>query len=187
MNLETSEFLVELEDGAVPFEGTPIGAGAPQVGSARTYRVLGLNPREVELLVHDITWVDGAREVFAPEREVGNHPRFDGIVGRHRLGIQQTGGLTYMVLAQSRLNGTPKAARAYPGLEDLQAGAGVPFVDTLRSFGADAVDSREVLLGDSGRQRRRPIVTFHPESAPHLPAVVFVLTRVAPIARGVTA
>lgn len=184
--LETPDLLLEPEDDGLPYEGIPIGAGARQVGTARTYRVLGLSPREVELVVYDVTWVDGSREVFAPEREVGNHPRFDSIVGRHRLGVHTAGGHHYMVLAQSRLNGTPKAARAYPGLTELEAGAGVPFVETLLSFGADAVDSREVLLNDPGRQRRRPVVTFRPDTAPHLPSIVFVLTRVAPIARGVS-
>jgi hypothetical protein len=185
--LETPDLLLEPEDDGAPYEGVPIGASAPQMGTARTYRVLGLNPREVELVIHDVTWVDGSREVFAPEREVGNHPRFDGIVGRHRLGIQRVGGLAYMVLSQSRLNDTPRASRVFPELGSLQQGAGVPFVNTLLRFGADAVDSREALLGDTGNQRRRQVVTFDPESAPHLPAVVFVLTRVAPIARGVRA
>lgn len=185
--LETPDLLLELDDDGLPYEGVPIGASVPQMGTARTYRVLGLNPREVELVLHDVTWVDGSREVFAPEREVGNHPRFDGIVGRHRLGVQRVGGLTYMVLAQSRLNDTPKASRAFPDLDTLQQGAGVPFVETLLTFGADGVDSREALLGDTGNQRRRQVVTFDPKSAPHLPAVVFVLTRVAPIARGIRA
>ena len=187
MILETPDLLLELEDEEVAHEGVPIGAKASQMGIARTYRVLGLNPREVELVIRDITWITGDREVFAPERETGNDPRYDGIVGRHRLGIKRAGSISYMVLAQTRLNGTPRASRAFPPLLELDAGAGVPLAPTLFQHGATAVDSREVLLGDRGNQRGRLVVTFEPEQAPHLPAVVFVLTRVSPIARGVTA
>ncbi len=187
MLLETPDLILEQEDEGIPYEGVPIGASGRQMGSANTYRVLGLSPREVELVIYDVRWITGERDVVAPAREVGNHPKFDGIVGRHRLGIQRVGGITYMVLAQTRLDGSNRPPRAYPGLNELQTGAGVPFEATLLAHGATEVGSRGDLLGEEGPQQRRPIVTFDDRQAPHLPAVVFALTRVAPLARGVTA
>ena len=171
----------------MPHEGVPIGASASQMGVARTYRVLGLSPREVELVIRDISWINGDREVFAPERETGSDPRYDGIVGRHRLGVKRAGGISYMVLAQTRLNGTPKPTQRYVGLDELDQGAGVGFAPALLGLGATAIDSRAALLGDTSTHRNRLIATFEHERAPHVPVAAFVLTRVAPLARGLSA
>jgi hypothetical protein len=186
MILETPDLILEFEDSEVPHEGVPIGASASQMGVARTYRILGLNPREVELVIRDVTWVTGDREVFAPERETGNDPRYDGIVGRHRLGIKRADGISYMVLAQTRLNGTPKPTQRYVGIDELDRGAGVRFAPTLLGLGATAIDSRAELLGDTSTHRNRLAVTFDQERAPHMPVAAFVLTRVAPVARGMS-
>ena len=181
MILETPDLILEFEDSEVPHEGVPIGASASQMGVARTYRVLGLNPREVELVIRDVTWVTGDREVFAPERETGNDPRYDGIVGRHRLG-----SISYMVLAQTRLNGTTKPTQRYVSIDELDQGAGVRFAPTLLGLGATAIDSRAELLDDISTHRNRLVTTFDQEQAPHLPVAAFVLTRVAPVVRGLS-
>jgi hypothetical protein len=184
MLLETPDLLLDLDEEAVPYEGTPIGAHAPQVGHARTYRVLGLNPQEVELVVYDVSWVDGSREVFAPEREEGNHPRFDGIVGRLRLGVHTLGPISYIMLGVVALpEGGRRASMRWPALPEISESAGAPLDETLVGAGALRVGTREEVLGDDGTQRQRIAATFDPMGAPHVPAMAFVLTRVAPIAR----
>ncbi len=183
--LDTPDLLLETDEEGVLFEGEPFGARSPERGRARTYRVLGLTSLDVELVIFDVIWPDASRMVVAPVREAGNHPRFDGLVGRHRLGIRGAGPHSYMMLGQARLTEGARTAFFWPMPEDLEAGAGVPFKETLLGFGASAVGTRSEVLADSGRHRNRSVVMFDPAKAPHLPTVAFVLTRVAPVARGV--
>lgn len=183
--LETSDLILEAEEESVPFEGEPFGSRGPKRGLARTYRVMGLTSQDVELVIFDVVWPDGDRMVIAPRREAGNHPRFDGLVGRHRLGIREAGGYSYVMLGQARLTDNSRTAFCWPPPDELEVGAGVPFEATLHEFGASAVGTRSDVLGDTGPHRNRCVAMFRPEQGKHLPAVAFVLTRVAPVARGV--
>ena len=186
--LETPDLLFEADEVGIPYEGVPSSATVRQVGAANTYRVLGLTGSDVELVIFDVTWVDGSRDVLAQEREEGNHPKFDGLVGRLRLGVHRNGQHAYMVLGQACLD--PESRRPsirWPGLAQLEHGAGIPLEDTLRQFGASAAGTRQDLLEDEGIPGAGSPPYSRLKKPPHLPAIAFTLTRVAPVARGVTA
>ena len=64
--------------------------------------------------------------------------------------------------------------------EELNLGAGTDLFKTLLELGATAVDTREKLLGDEGRTRRRYGALF-PLEAETLPVIAYVATRVSPV------
>ncbi len=69
--------------------------------------------------------------------------------------------------------------------EELDRGAGVGTVVTLRNFGATDIGPRQVLLGDTTNRRLYWCVVFPPDAG-LIPLVAYVLTRVAPLHYGVT-
>ena len=108
---------------------------------------------------------------------------------RLRIGMAPTdeGGIV-MQLRQGRLKvaGTPgpKDAGAFlASVEQLDAGAGADIAAVLTRFGATAFGPEAELLPPKKKQTNYLCCLFPPEAA-DLPAVVCVLTRVLPIARG---
>ena len=67
-------------------------------------------------------------------------------------------------------------------LAELEEASGVPVARELKHAGAMDVGTREAVLDDTGRTRRRLIATF-PHANDDVPVLAFVLTRLAPLMR----
>lgn len=92
----------------------------------------------------------------------------------------------YVELRQVRLKPNGRGNLFAPDEAGLDAGAGIGVAEELRRYGAAAVGTRAELLGDAGRHRAR-LGARLPCGAEMVPVVAYVLTRVAPVARGATA
>jgi hypothetical protein len=152
-------------------------------GDVTEYLVRGPDGVMIQLLDHATD--DGQRWVMAadvfqtppPLRRLGH-----GL----RLSVVKRSGSTVIDLRQARLkpDGWSTLRKASP--VELDGGAGADVASILGSFGATAYGTRATVWGDTGKQRSFICVAGPAETA-HLPAVVYFITRVLPIARGVTA
>jgi len=150
--------------------------GVATTGRSALYRVTG--PEHLELTVRDTTWSTGERDLAVLRRH-GSPERFDTLVERLRLTVLDRGG-PYIELRHVQLRSNGRGGLFDANAETLAASAGIDVVDALRSLGATAVGTREDLLGDEGRTRRRWGALF-PVDNTNVPIAAFVLTRVAPV------
>jgi hypothetical protein len=157
--------------------------GQASTGRGRLYSVA--DGGECHLTVRDTVWANGDRDIVATERH-DSPQRFDTLVERLRLPVVARGGAFYVELRHVRLKPNGRGNLFAPDEAELDAGAGMVVAEELRRHGAMRVDTREALLGDSGRTRQRLGALF-PEEADLVPLVAYVCTRVAPVARAVTA
>lgn len=65
---------------------------------------------------------------------------------------------------------------------ELDMGSGMDVAETLSRFGSDAYGTRAEVFGETGKKRNEMCVAF-PRRAVDLPAVAYVLTRIAPVVR----
>lgn len=156
------------------------------VGRAVVYQVDG--PGGVELDVGDVSWSKGERDV-----RVLNRKGSPENINRHRLrmGIRLHGHgierpVAWIELTQARLkpHGWSNAFQA--SLEELDQGAGLKVRAELMKLGALDVDTRQAALRENGRRRNFMCALFG-ESNSRVPVAAYVLTRIAPIARGIEA
>ena len=156
-------------------------SGASGAGRGRLFEVT--DDDQLRLTIRDTTWDNGERDVVACERH-GSPQRFDTLVERLRLQVVE-GPEHYVELRQVRLKPNGRGNLFAPDEAGLDAGAGLAVADELMCHGASIVGTRAELVGDDGRHRTRHGVRF-PRNAETLPVVAYVLTRVAPVARGAT-
>lgn len=103
-----------------------------------------------------------------------------------RIGIASVDGVTMMELRQAQITNEQGWSAAYGATAvELDAGAGVSVEEVLRRFGCTAYGTRSSVFGDIGNRRNQMCMGV-PDDAEHLPAVAYFLTRVMPLARGVT-
>ena len=149
---------------------------------AECYEVRG--PGGVDLVIRDARWESGERDVAVLDR--GTCPQhLDRLRNGLRLQVARHGQF-YVELRQARLKEGGWSNLFAATEHELDAGAGTRAFDALYAAGAQAVGTREILLGDQGRTRSRLGATFR-EEADAVPVVAYVLTRVAPLARGLAA
>jgi hypothetical protein len=102
--------------------------------------------------------------------------------------IEDGSGLT-MDLRQARWIADPKPGK-HPisqylvSAADLDVGCGQDVAVTLTGLGATGYGTRAEVFGESGQKRNEMCVAF-PREALDLPAAAYVLTRIAPVVRGV--
>lgn len=157
-------------------------SGAFAAGSAAYFEVQG--PEGLHLGVRDISWENGERDIVTFARH--SSPQiYDTLVERLRLSVLVRGGV-YVELRQARVRANGHAGLFDASLAALSRGAGVDVPGILRQFGATAVGTRSEILGDTGRSRHRigACLAAGPGSSP---LVAYVLTRIAPVAHGITA
>lgn len=182
--------------GALRFEElvvTPLGTteprfgptltGAETSGRATLYDVTG--PHGLHLRIADTSWSNGERDVRVEER-YDSPQTFDQLVGRVRLGVYRAAELLWVELRQARMKVPNRCTLHHATAAELDAGAGVVVRAALLECGATEVGMREDVFGDSSRKRRFMCATFQ-EKATTVPVVAFVLTRVAPVMRGMCA
>lgn len=102
--------------------------------------------------------------------------------------VENGSGLT-MDLRQARWVAEPKPGK-HPisqylvSTAELDAGCGQDVCRTLAALGAIGYGTRAEVFGDTGKKRNEICVAF-PREAVDLPAATYVLTRIAPVVRGV--
>jgi hypothetical protein len=166
---------------AVAVEGeTPSGLAAR--GRGRLVEIV--DGDAVRLTVRDTVWDNGERDLVASERH-DSPQRFDTLVERLRLSVAQHGGELYAELRQVRLKPNGRGNLFVPDRAELDEAAGVDVAAELERHGG-RVGRRSELLADEGRTKDRLGVLF-PAEAQLVPVVVYVCTRVAPVASDVRA
>jgi len=178
MNITLGPFTIAAEATEPILTDGETVSGAPSTGRGSLYKVLG--PDGLELTVRDITWDTGERDL-AVFRRHGSPERFDTLVERLRLTVLDYNG-PYVELRHVKLRDNGRGGLFDADADALANAAGIDVVDVLRSLGASAVGTREGLLGDDGRTRRRWGARFPPGNN-KVPLAAFVLTRVAPVLR----
>jgi hypothetical protein len=180
--LSVGAFTVRPLDRLVKLSGeTPSGIDAS--GMSRLVELVG--PYGLRLTIRDTNWASGERDVVATERH-DSPERFDTLIERLRLSVLDRRG-PYVELRQARLRPNGRAGLFDADLPTLNAGAGLDVEQSLISHGALEIGTRERLLGDVERTRKRLGARIAPSGEDWVPIVAYVLTRVAPVALDLTA
>jgi hypothetical protein len=175
-------FIVTALETDVAVEGETV-SGTPATGTARLLRVS--DSAGCDLTVRDTRWDTGERDLVATERH-DSPQRFDTLVERLRLAVSPLGGELYAELRHVRLKPNARGNLFAPNTDELDDAAGVAVTAELYRHGATRVGTRAELLADEGRTRNRLGVMF-PRDADEVAIAAYVYTRLAPVARGVTA
>ncbi|MFM8380776.1 MAG: hypothetical protein ACKOA6_02115, partial [Actinomycetota bacterium] len=102
-----------------------------------------------------------------------------------RLGIREHGEQLVAELAQAQINSEELWSNCYKADRDqLNSGAAVDSDALFQTHGATRFGTKEAILGDTSNRRKYLCSTF-PQSAVDLPAVLYLVTRILPLARGV--
>ena len=157
-------------------------SGHASVGRGALYELAGAN--DLRLTLRDTTWANGERDVVACERN-DSPELFDTLIKRLRLAVLDHDG-PYVELRQARLRPNGRANLFYPDSADLDRGAGLAVHTTLLAHGASQVGTREELFDDEGPARFRLGARFSDHDS-LVPVVAYVLTRVCPVAAGLSA
>ena len=143
-----------------------------------TAELFSVTSSEWKLTVAHTRWDNGDQDVRVHHRGTAP-PRFDRFRSTRRLGLTPFGGRRYYVdLMQARMMGEddhPSLRKA--DLSEL-SWRDCDVRSVLTKMGAE-VGTRELLLGDTSRNRTRYCATF-PRSATDVAVVAYVVTRIAP-------
>jgi hypothetical protein len=154
-----------------------------QRGTGRIFNVEGAAGLNLE--VADVTWTNGHRDVRVVSRRESPEI-YDRLRERLRLGVHPYKDLLYVTLDQARIKEERWANTYKAGLGELAAGAGVDVKEQLLELGARLVVTRAVGLGDRSSHGGKVCAIFE-ESADLVPVAAHAMTRIAPIATGITA
>jgi len=172
--------------GAQTFDGTT-ASGQPSRGSASRWEVTG--PPGVSLILADVSWATGERDVRAieveapPPVELGGPRPLTRLVRGGRLSVLEHGRERYVELQISRIKpDSPQMwSSTHKGQEDdFTLLIGDDWQEALLSAGAAQVGSREKVLGDDSRRRQYLCAVLETEDAV-LPVVAYSLTRILPL------
>ena len=106
---------------------------------------------------------------------------WDDIVERLRIGIRDAGeGQWIMDLRSVERARGGRAGRKVWSLAEYQSKTGINLQQTLKQWGAIAVDTREALIDDKGKNRKFPAVLFQAGDS-QIPAAAWVLATLAPL------
>jgi serine/threonine protein kinase len=153
-------------------------------GSLRVYLVTGPNGEMLEILDHVADtgerWV-GVGDVFETPLPLSRLRQ--GL----RMGMQPHDEYLMAELRQARINDDRGWSNLYQASADqLDQGVGLVVEEILASFGAAAFGTRHDVVADTSTRRNYLCMLIPPDNE-HAPAVAHFLTKVMPLARGVTA
>jgi hypothetical protein len=154
-----------------------------QRGTGRIFKVKG--PDRLDLEVADVTWTNGHRDVRVVSRR-GSPEIFDRLHERLRLGVHRHKDVLYVTLDQARIKDYRWANTYKASLGQLSRGAGTDVKEALLGLGARLVVTRAVGLGDRSTHAGKFCAIFE-ESTDLVAVAAFAMTRIAPIANGITA
>lgn len=130
------------------------------------------------LFTVNVVWFDDSEEagqVYCDSRHESPQ-EWEGIVRRLRVGIRHTeDGLVTMDLRCAISGIRERAAKKILPLVEINRLVGFKLENQLKKLGAIGVGTRELVLGETGRMRGYPCVTFEPDDA-GIAAAAFVGT-----------
>lgn len=153
-------------------------------GKAAVFRAQ--NRRGIDLFVADIAWDNGERDVRAIKDVKGPRP-VRRLEHGLRMGVAQLDrGKVWVELSQARLK--RQGVGVWSNLtkaswKQLDSGSKTQAAEILREAGALQLGKRASLLGPSGTRSNYLVAIFDDDNHLGL-AVVYVLTRVLPLAHG---
>ena len=158
------------------------------VGRAVVYRFRG--PGGVDLDVADVHWDNLERDVRVLNRQASPQ-KFDRLCHGLRMGIRWHGLRNKRVavsieLRQARLLENDWSRAFKTSLEELDQGAGLDVRAELKRLGAFEVGTRQIVHREDG-PRRNFFCALFDEANSRMPIAAYVLTRIAPIDRGIEA
>jgi serine/threonine protein kinase len=152
-------------------------------GTLRTYVVSGPNGEMLE--IHDYCAESGERWVGVADTFETPLP-LSRLKQGLRMGMQVHGDLLMAELRQARINDDRGWSNMFQATaEQLDAGAGVCVEDVLRDVGVVAYGRRGEVIGDAGPRRNYLCMLLEPGNE-HAPAVAHLLTKILPLAGGMT-
>jgi hypothetical protein len=173
-------------------EGTTVDGVAFRNAVATGYRAQVAGQCVLEIL--DVSGVDEEGKKFRllrVDRVLGEVGRLSQAARSLRVSVMETSaGVRFMEAAQARLKRQAtyenQASMKKATLEELSAPLnGVNLRSLLEEFGAVGFGTREELFGDTSRRKNFLSVAFGPD-APHLAAIIHLVTRVIPLKAGLT-
>jgi hypothetical protein len=139
-----------------------------------------------DLFIHDQRWHNGERDVVIARPElVPPMPNpLSALLGKQRSQIDRHGDLLRMAvcLVAPDDKGWPK--KTFCTLDELDGACDPVLLDAVYDLGVTTINTREVILGEEGRQRNRLCALLDP-SMECGPIALHVLTRVVPTLRHV--
>lgn len=175
--MRVGEFMLQRLPGRHNIDGQSI-SGRACAGRAVLYEVSSNDG--LRLTLRDVIWETGERDVAVWNRH--NAPsRYDRLRQGLRLQVERNGDF-HLELRQARLKTGEWSNLFSADKPALDTAAGADVGCLLKAAGATAVATREELFGDTGPARRRLRAVF-PQGAEDVPAVAYVLTRIAPLKR----
>jgi len=188
---EAQESLLELEGFTLRFLETrefdsAQSAGAVTVGpgTIRVYRAAGPNGENLDIGY----FVSECGERWVHTLDVYETPLpLKRLEQGLRIGVHPFGSELKAELRQARVNGPELWSSAFKATEEeIALGAGGDVRGIVDRFGASKYGTQEDVFGDRS-PRRGYVCAVFPPYAEDLPAVLYFLTRVMPLARGVQA
>ena len=153
-------------------------SGLPTSGVQTLFEVR--TPAGLRLALAYVEWRGGEREIRWARSPDVPLP-YAHLLGRPRLAIQAWGdGYLTMDLGHARFHDEDDDRLLAVSEYELDMAARTCIRCALQAAGATAMGTRQVLLG-VGDDRRHLLCTTFPRDARRVPAVVFALTRVAPL------
>jgi hypothetical protein len=165
----------------VPFRGETV-SGVPATGRVREVEVIG--PNGLHLIVGDVTWDTGEREVRVLRRRRGPPGELGEFVDRARMPVEEHGpGHVVISLRQARRDGQERVTLCPATEAQLDAGAGVPVRSLLGArFRLAGWGTLESILGEPECSPGTLCAVF-PADVRLAPVATFLLTLVVPAAR----
>lgn len=161
-------------------------AGAVTVGpgTIRVYRAAGPNGENLDIGY----FISSCGERWVHTIDVYETPLpLKRLAQGLRIGIHSFGSELKAELRQARISGPEMWSSAFKASEsEISLGAGGDVREIVKPFGASGYGTQEEVFGDRSPRRGYMCAVF-PPYAEDLPAVLYFLTRVMPLAQGVPA
>ena len=154
--------------------------GIQSAGTGQDY-LINFDGGQISAIVRYNKWQNGERDITC--LEASGDPKLNTVIGRMRLSIdRQSPELDYVTLKTAIIKREPPA-HANLHKRDLQFYKEIMETDLIAAlsiFGNCKVDTKEVLLNSTGRNRTELCMLF-PSRSEIQPVAAFVLTRIYPI------
>ena len=170
-------FTVQQE--SVPYEGKPMRSDESQVGTLTSYRV---ETTDLSTIIFGVvTWRDGETEVVPFEVLKNSQEKYSHLGNAGRMSVKNVDGSWVAELNSMKYNSKQgKANLATATLDELEHFAETEISKVLAQFGTVEIGTKEVLIGETNKNRNRLSLKCE-EGNKNMLAAAYVVTRVLAI------
>jgi hypothetical protein len=170
-------FTVQQED--VAFEGKPMRSEDSQVGTLTSYRV---ETTDLSTIIFGIvTWADGETEVIPIEVLKSSEQKYGHLGNAGRMAVKNIERSWVAELNSMKFNSQQgKANLASATLDELKHFAEADIQSVLGQFGKVEIATKEVLIGETNKNRNRLALKCE-QGNKNMLAAAYVVTRVLAI------